>query len=62
MSPAAGDEGDDDVGGLLVEVLASVVVDCGGSRLGVTSGDLDLPQRDAGIEARMMNPARSMCG
>jgi hypothetical protein len=47
---AAGDEGDNDVGGVAVEVLAAPVIDGGGSAVGVTGGDLNVSQRDAGIE------------
>jgi hypothetical protein len=39
---AAGDEGDDDVGGVAVEVLAAPVVDGRGPGVGVASGDLDV--------------------
>ena len=39
---AAGDEGDDDVGGVAIEVLAASVVDGRGAGVGVTSGDLDV--------------------
>ena len=35
---------------MLVEVLAAVVVDGGCPGIGVTGGDLDLPQRNSGIE------------
>ena len=37
---AAGDESDDDVGGVAVEVLSSPVVDRGGSWVGVSCGEL----------------------
>jgi hypothetical protein len=47
---AAGDESDDDVGGVAVEVLASPVVDGRGAGVGVTGGDLDVSQRDPGVE------------
>ena len=47
---AAGDEGDDDVGGVAVEVLAAPVVDRGGAGVGVAGGDLDVSQRHAGVE------------
>ena len=40
---AAGDEGDDDVGGVAVEVLAAPVVDGGRARVGVPGGDLHIP-------------------
>jgi hypothetical protein len=40
---AAGDEGDDDVGGVAVEVLAAPVVDRGGARIGVTRCGLHVP-------------------
>lgn len=48
---AAGDESDHDVGGMAVEVLASPVIDGRGSGVGVTGGDLDVSQRDAGVES-----------
>ena len=35
-------EGDDDVGGVPVEVLPAAVVDRGGPRVGVAGGDLDI--------------------
>jgi hypothetical protein len=47
---SAGDEGDHDVGGVAVEVLASSVVDGGGSGVCVAGGDLDVSKRDAGVE------------
>ena len=50
MRSAAGDEGDDDVGSVAVEVRASPVVDGGGAGVGVAGGDLDVAERDAGIE------------
>ena len=37
---AAGDEGDDDVRGVAVEVLSTAVIDGGRAGIGVTSGDL----------------------
>ncbi|MCP3878355.1 MAG: hypothetical protein GY701_08175 [Sulfitobacter sp.] len=40
-SLSAGDVGDDDVGGVAVEVVASVVVDGGGAGVGVVGGGLD---------------------
>ena len=39
---AAGDEGDDYVGGVTVEVLAAPVVDSGRSGVGVAGGDLNV--------------------
>jgi len=56
---AFSNEGDDDVGGVAVEVLAAPVVDRGGARTGVTGGD---PHVAAGPASRaaMMNTARSM--
>ena len=39
---SAGDEGDDGVGGVTVEVLAAPVVHGGGSRVGVAGGELDV--------------------
>ena len=50
VSLTAGDERDDDVGGVAVEVLAASVVDGGGAWVGVTSGDLHVAQRHAGVE------------
>ena len=47
---AACDEGDDDVGGVAVEVLASPVVDGCGAWVGVAGSDLDVAQRDTGVE------------
>ena len=47
---AAGNESDHDVGGVAVEVLAAPVVDGCGAGVGVTGGDLDISQRDAGVE------------
>jgi hypothetical protein len=46
----AGHEGHDDVGGVAVEVLPSPVVDGRGAGIGVTSGDLDVSQRDTGVK------------
>jgi hypothetical protein len=46
----AGDEGDDDVCGVAVEVLAAPVIDGRSPGVGVTSGDLDVPERDASVE------------
>jgi hypothetical protein len=43
-----------------VEVLASPVVDGRRSGVGVTGGDLDVSQRNAGVEAAMMNAALNM--
>ena len=45
-----GDERDDDVGGVSVEVLASPVVDDGGPGISVAGGDLDVAKRDAGVK------------
>jgi hypothetical protein len=50
LGSATGHEGDDNVGGVSVEVLASPVVDRGGSGVGVTGGDLDVSQRDPSVE------------
>src|SRR3954452_5606230 len=47
---AAGDIGDDDVGGVAVEVLSPPVVDGGGPGVGVAGGDLDVSERYAGVE------------
>src|SRR4051812_29955676 len=47
---AAGDERYDDIRGVPVEVLAPSVVDRRCSRVGVTGGDLYVPQRYAGVE------------
>src|ERR1017187_5597859 len=49
-SSAAGDERHDDVGGVAVEVLAATVVDRGGSGGGVAGGELQVAERDAGVE------------
>jgi hypothetical protein len=40
---SADDEGNYDVGGVAVEVLASSVVDGGGAGVGVSGGNLDVP-------------------
>ncbi len=45
-----GDEGDDYVGGVLVEVLAAAVVDGGRAGISVAGGYLDVAQGDAGVE------------
>ena len=47
---AAGDEGDDDVGGVPIEVLASPVVHLGRSWIGVAGGYLDFSEGYAGVE------------
>ena len=47
---AAGDEGNDDVGGVAVEVLTSTVVDSCGAGVGVAGGELDIAERYAGVE------------
>ena len=47
---AAGDEGDDDVRGVAVEVLATPVVDADRAGVGVTGGDLHVPLRNAGVQ------------
>jgi len=49
---ATGDEGDDDIGGVAVEVLVSPVVDGRGAGVGVTGGDLNVAQRHPGVEGR----------
>jgi hypothetical protein len=46
----AGDEGDHDIGGMAIEVLASAVVDRSGPRIRVPGGDLDITEGNAGIE------------
>ena len=48
--PAAGDERDDDIRSVPVEVLAPSVVDRRGSRVGVTGGELYVAERHAGVE------------
>ena len=48
-SPPA-DEGNHDVGGVTVEPLATVVVDGRGPGIGMTSGELDVPERHPGVE------------
>jgi hypothetical protein len=50
LGSAAGHEGDHDVGGVAVEVLAAPVVDSRGSGVGVSGGDLDVSQRDPGVQ------------
>jgi len=47
---AAGDEGDDGVGGVTVVVLAAPVLDRGRARIGMARGDLDVAKRDAGVQ------------
>ncbi len=47
---AARYEGDDDVGGVTVEVLSASVVDRRRSRIGVAGGELHVSEGDAGIE------------
>jgi len=47
---AAGDEGDNDVCGVAVEVLSASIVDRGGARVGVAGGELNVAQGDAGVE------------
>jgi hypothetical protein len=47
---AASDEGDHDVGGVTIEVLASPVVHGGRSGVGVAGGHLDFSEWDAGVE------------
>ena len=59
---AAGDVGDDDVGGVAVEVLASPVVDGRGAGVGVAGCDLDVTQRDAGVERGHDERRRAACG
>ena len=44
-------EGRDDVVGVPVQVAAGPVVPGGHAGVGVTGGDLHVPQRDAGIQA-----------
>lgn len=46
----AGDEGDDDVGGVPIEVLASPVVHRGRSWIGVAGGYLDFSEGYAGVK------------
>ena len=52
VSYPSGDEGDDDVGGVLVEVRSPVVVADGGPWVGVSGGDLHVSEGDAGFEGR----------
>lgn len=59
---AVGDERNDDVGGVTVEVLSPSVVDHGGARVGVAGCDLYVTERDASVERGLMNAERSMCG
>ena len=49
FSPA-GDEDDDDVRGVLVEVLAAPVVDSRRARIGAPGSDLYVAERDAGVQ------------
>ena len=50
VGSAASDERYDNVGGVAVEVLASAVIDGRGARVGVAGGDLNIPERDTGVE------------
>ena len=43
-------EGDDDVGGVAVEVWSASVVDGGGSWVGVAGGELNVSEGDSGVE------------
>ena len=47
---AACPEGDDDVGGVTVEVLSASVVDGGGAWVGVAGCELHVAEGDAGVE------------
>lgn len=55
-SSAARDEGDDDVGGVPVEVLSPAVVNRRSPWVGVAGCDLDIPQRHAGVEGGLSSP------
>ena len=46
----AGNERDDDVCGMSVEVLTSSVIDRRRPRIGMSGGDLDIAQRNTGVE------------
>jgi hypothetical protein len=46
---ASGDEGDDDIGGVTVEVLAPAVIHRGRPRVGVPGGELDVSEGDPGV-------------
>lgn len=59
---AARDEGDDDVCGVPVEVLASAVVDRCGARVGMPGGECTSRNGTPASSAAMMNAAHSMCG
>ena len=59
---AAGDEGDDDIGGVAVQVLAAAVIHGGGPGIGMSSRDLDLARGTPASSAAMMKPARSIWG
>ena len=50
VGSAACYEGDDDVGGVTVEVLSASVVDGGGARVSVAGGKLHVSERDAGVK------------
>ena len=52
-----GDEGDDDVGGVPVEVLSAVVVDRPRARIGVSSGQLHIAQWNTSVERRHDEPS-----
>jgi hypothetical protein len=47
---------------VLVEVLATVVIDGRRPGIGMAGSDLDVPQGDPASSAHMMKAARSMCG
>ena len=48
----SGDEGNHDVSSMVVEIGSSAVVNCRCPRIGVAGGNLDLTERDPGIESR----------
>jgi len=52
---SAGDECDDDVCGVTVEIFAAPVVDRGRAWVGVTCSELDIAERDTGVEHVRMN-------
>ena len=54
----SGHVGDDDVGGVLVEVRSAVVVADGGPRVGVSGGDLDISEGDAALEEHRNEKSR----
>ena len=47
---SARNEGNDDIGGMAIEVGTTSVIDCRGARIFMTSSELHVSQRHAGVE------------